>query len=263
MSNNTISPEMEDAIFRRDRFTCRQCGAEAPSVFLRADFVIDPERGGTDENNLATYCAECYNENHKKMIITPLEMMQARRAQLNQLMAWKHDNNRLSRDQVKIVKDYIHSRMLQDFTLNRAGDFQIEKHIRSYGLVSVLDKVDEAYFSKIKFKDDKITEESAVEFMKAIGAFLYVEQAGELDKAVRYTAGICRNNIGQYCWKECLRRLDDYVRALEPYYSEDEIILDIKSTVQRRTKYITNLPDWRAFMDNHQREMLRAKGKLA
>lgn len=162
---------------------------------------------------------------------------------------------------MKIVKDYIHSRMLQDFTLNRAGDFQIEKHIRNYGLVSVLDKVDEAYFSKIKFKDDKITEGSAVEFMKAIGAFLYVERAGELDKTIRYTAGICKNNIGEYCKKECLRRLDDFVRALELHYSEEQIIFDIKSTVQKRTKYITNLPDWRAFMDNHQREMLHAKGR--
>ena len=254
---------MADSIFRRDRFTCRECGAEAPSVYLRADYVIDPERGGTDEDNLATYCAECYNQRNGKKIVTPLEMMQARRSQLNQLLAWKQDNKRLSRDQVKIVKDYIHSRMFQDYTLNHAGDFQIEKYIRNYGLVSVLDKVDEAYFSKIKFKDDKITEESAVEFMKAIGAFLYVEQAGELDKAVRYTAGICRNNIGQYCWKECLRRLDDYARALEPYYSEAALICDIRGSVQQRTKYITNLPDWRAFMDNHQREMLRAKGKLA
>lgn len=57
--------------------------------------------------------------------------------------------------------------------------------------------------------------------------------------------------------------MDDYVRALEPYYSDAELICDIRGTVQQRTKYITNLPDWRAYMDNHQREMLRAKGKLA
>lgn len=75
------------------------------------------------------------------------------------------------------------------------------------------------------------------------------------------TAGICRNNIGQYCWKECLRRMDDYVSTLEPHYSEAAIICDIRGTVQQRTKYITNLPDWRAFMDNHQREILLAKGK--
>ena len=67
------------------------------------------------------------------------------RAQLNQLMAWKQDNKRLGCDQVKIVKDYIHKRMFQDCSLNHAGDFQIEKHIRNYGLVSVLDKVDETY----------------------------------------------------------------------------------------------------------------------
>lgn len=252
---------MEDAIFRRDRFACRECGAESPSVYLRADYVIDPERGGIDEDNMDTFCAECYNQRNGTKIITPLEMMQARRSQLNQLMTWKHDNNRLSRDQVKIVKDYIHNRMFQDYTLNHPGDFQIEKYIRSYGLVSVLNKVDEAYFSKIKFKDDRITEDSAVAFMKVIGAFLYVEKEGDLGKAVRYTAGICRNNIGQYCWKECLRRLDDYVRALELYYSEAAIICDIRGTVQQRTKFIANLPDWRAFMGNHEREMLQAKGR--
>ena len=54
----------------------------------------------------------------------------------------------------------------------------------------------------------------------------------------------------------------DYVRALEPYYSEEELILDIKDTVQQRTKFMSGLPDWRAFMDNHQREMLRAKGLI-
>ena len=263
MNSKPISPEIEDAIFRRDRFTCRQCGAEAPSVFLRADYIIDPERGGTDENNLATFCAECYNENHKKMIITPLEMMQARRAQLNQLMAWKGDNKRLGRDQVKIVKDYIYNRMFQDYTLNNAAEFQIEKMIRDYGLVSVLNEVDNAFFSRIKFKDGKITEESAVAFINAIGAFLRVEKGGELNKQIYYTGGICKNNFGEYCKKECLRRLFDYVRALEPYYSESELIFDIKSTVQQRTKYMSGLPDWRAFMDNHEREMLRAKGKLA
>ena len=166
---------MEDAIFRRDRFTCRECGAEAPAVYLCADYVIDPNRGGTDEDNLATYCAECYNQRNGKKIVTPLEMMQARRSQLNQLLAWKQDNKRLSRDQVKIVKDYIYNRMFQNYSMSNAGEFQIEKYIRDYGLVSVLDKVDEAFFSKIKFKGDKITEESAVEFIKSIGAFLRVE----------------------------------------------------------------------------------------
>ena len=52
------------------------------------------------------------------------------------------------------------------------------------------------------------------------------------------------------------------LEALEPYYSEEELILDIKGTVQQRTKFMSGLPDWRAFMDNHQREMLRAKGLI-
>ena len=151
--------------------------------------------------------------------------------------------------------------MFQNYSMNNAGEFQIEKYIRNYGLVSVLDKVDDAFFSKIKFKGDKITEESAVEFIKAIGAFLRVEQGGDLNKQIYYTGGICKNNFGEYCKKECLRRLFDYVRALEPYYSEAELIMDIKGTIQQRTKFMSGLPDWRAFMDNHEREMLQVKGR--
>ena len=33
--------------------------------------------------------------------------------------------------------------------------------------------------------------------------------------------------------------------------------------LQQRTKYMSEFPDRRAIMDNHEREMLRAKGKLA
>ena len=40
------------------------------------------------------------------------------------------------------------------------------------------------------------------------------------------------------------------VRALEPCYSEEELILDIKGTVQQRTKFMSGLPDRRAFMEN-------------
>jgi len=90
------------------------------------------------------------------MIVTPLEMMQARRAQLNQLMGWKNDNNRLGRDQVKIVKDYIYNRMFQNYSMSNAGEFHIEKYIRDYGLVSVLDKVDEAFLAKSSSKATKL-----------------------------------------------------------------------------------------------------------
>ena len=96
---------------------------------------------------------------------------------------------------------------------------------------------------------------------KSLGGQVCVEQGGDLSKQIYYTGGICKNNFGEYCKKECLRRLFDYVRALEPFYSEAELILDIKGTIQQRTKFMSGLPVWRAFMDNHEREMLRAKGK--
>ena len=57
--------------------------------------------------------------------------------------------------------------------------------------------------------------------------------------------------------------MDDYVRPLERYYSEAALICDIIGTVQQRTKHITNLPDWRAFMGNHEVENSAKRKKIA
>lgn len=57
--------------------------------------------------------------------------------------------------------------------------------------------------------------------------------------------------------------MDDYVRPLERYYSEVALICDIIGTVQQRTKYITNLPDWRAFMGNHEVENSAKRKEIA
>ncbi|MBS7292794.1 MAG: hypothetical protein KIG75_04140 [Bacteroidales bacterium] len=57
--------------------------------------------------------------------------------------------------------------------------------------------------------------------------------------------------------------MDDYVRPLERYYSEVALICDIIGTVQQRTKHITNLPDWRAFMGNHEVENSAKRKEIA
>lgn len=65
----TVSRRLRFEILRRDRHTCRYCGAKAPDVTLTVDHVIPVALGGGDEpNNLVTACADC---NSGKSSISP------------------------------------------------------------------------------------------------------------------------------------------------------------------------------------------------
>jgi hypothetical protein len=55
-----ISLALRFRVLRRDRFTCRYCGAHPPFVELVLDHVQSVADGGsTDEQNLTTSCADC------------------------------------------------------------------------------------------------------------------------------------------------------------------------------------------------------------
>ena len=55
-----ISRRLRFEILRRDGYTCRYCGAQAPDVQLEVDHVIPDTLGGSDEpSNLVTACAPC------------------------------------------------------------------------------------------------------------------------------------------------------------------------------------------------------------
>ena len=47
-------------ILKRDRHTCKSCGARAPEVEVEVDHKVPISKGGTDdESNLVTLCKEC------------------------------------------------------------------------------------------------------------------------------------------------------------------------------------------------------------
>lgn len=56
----TISRRLRFEILRRDRHTCRYCGAQAPDVALTVDHVTPTTLGGSDDpTNLVTACQPC------------------------------------------------------------------------------------------------------------------------------------------------------------------------------------------------------------
>jgi hypothetical protein len=55
-----IGKRLRFAIFARDQFTCRYCGAQPPEVVLHVDHVLPVSKGGTnEESNLVTACQAC------------------------------------------------------------------------------------------------------------------------------------------------------------------------------------------------------------
>lgn len=56
----TISKRIRFEVLKRDRFTCRYCGASAPDVGMHVDHVRAVADGGTDDmDNLVTACGDC------------------------------------------------------------------------------------------------------------------------------------------------------------------------------------------------------------
>lgn len=55
-----VSRRLRFEILKRDRHTCRYCGASAPDVALHVDHVTPVALGGSDEpTNLVTACKDC------------------------------------------------------------------------------------------------------------------------------------------------------------------------------------------------------------
>jgi hypothetical protein len=62
-SERRIKPSVRDAVFERDEFRCRRCGAvPGPGVWLEVDHILEKAEGGSDEDldNLQTLCNSCH-----------------------------------------------------------------------------------------------------------------------------------------------------------------------------------------------------------
>lgn len=59
-TRESISVAMRFFILRRDKYTCRYCGAKAPDAALHVDHVLAASKGGTnDPDNLVAACIRC------------------------------------------------------------------------------------------------------------------------------------------------------------------------------------------------------------
>jgi hypothetical protein len=148
-----ISKKLRFEIFKRDKFSCQYCGAKAPDVVLHVDHIRPVvEGGGNDPLNLVAACQGCNSGKGARLLDdssvierqrNQIAELDARREQLQMILEWRDELERVKTDTVQIVCERIGER--GGFEPNENGRSDVRRWLKKYTFEEVLVGVDEAF----------------------------------------------------------------------------------------------------------------------
>lgn len=201
-----IGKKLRFEVFKRDKFTCQYCGAKAPDAVLHADHLHPVAKGGqNDILNLVTACESCNSGKGARLIDdssvverqrAQLEILEARREQLQMMLEWRDELERIKTDTVELISDRIGDR--GHFVPNENGKSDIRKWLKKYDFDEVLAAVDEAfdiYMQWIKDKPDDTAWNNAFRKIPAICSIRRQSVEKPYMQKVFYTQGILRRRL--------------------------------------------------------------------
>lgn len=140
-----ISKALRFEVFKRDNFTCQYCGRSAPEVVLEVDHIVPVSKGGTNDLfNLVTSCKECNRGKSNKELSddttikkqkAELDKLNEKREQLEMMVRWKEELQKLIDQQVDYVNDYISS--VSNWCVTDYGKKKLGALIRKFGFPEV------------------------------------------------------------------------------------------------------------------------------
>lgn len=161
-ARKSLSKTVRFEVFKRDSFTCQYCGAKAPETVLHCDHINPVAEGGTNEiMNLVTACAACNGGKGARKLDdrsaverqrAQIEELEARREQLEMMLAWRDAAQAEAVDTVEEVANRIGER--GGFWPNESGKADIRKWLKTYSLSEVLAAMDEAFDHYMKFNGE-------------------------------------------------------------------------------------------------------------
>ncbi len=224
MSNRkAIGKKLRFEVFKRDKFTCQYCGAKAPDAVLHADHLHPVAKGGqNDILNLVTACESCNSGKGARLIDdgsvverqrAQLEILEARREQLQMMLEWRDELERVKIDTVEMIADRIGER--GSFMPNENGKSSIRKWLKQYSFDEVLAGVDEAFDIYMRWVGDEPDQKSWEIAFKKIPAICSIQRQS-IEKPyiqkLAYTQGILRRRLRN--------KNGRYIKALEEMYWE-------------------------------------------
>ena len=201
----SLSKKIRFEVFKRDNFTCQYCGSKAPEVILEVDHIKPVSKGGNSEiMNLVTSCFTC-NRGKGKNKLSDLSVVEKQRLQIEELNIRRQQLEMMLewRDGIDKLKTTEHSRAIDKFNshfskykLNPNGETRIKKSVKKYGLINVLDMIEEVYdHYSLKESDEGDLFELV---LKNVGAWLNLNNQPETAKKSAYIKGICRNKFNYF-----------------------------------------------------------------
>lgn len=147
-----ISKSLRFEVFKRDKFTCKYCGAKAPGVVLHIDHIKPVKDGGTnDPLNLVTACQACNAGKGGKTLSDmakieaarhQAELMQEEAEQLDMMAQWQADLNKIDEKLGNIVAEV----MMDAFEVEVHGPHlrALSRLLKKHGIEKFNDCVDRA-----------------------------------------------------------------------------------------------------------------------
>lgn len=210
-------------VFKRDKFTCQYCGAKAPDVVLHVDHIHPVAGGGSsDILNLITSCQPCNAGKGSRLLRdttaiekqrSQLEELQDRRDQIEMMLEWRKSLESEKREVVDIVAEAVER--CSSWGVNEAGRSDIKRWLKRFPLEVVLNAVDEAFETYLRYDGDAVNEASwAKAFNKVPGVASILIQSEEKPylKDLFYMQGIVRKRL-KWKWYDAVPLLEEAVIA--------------------------------------------------
>lgn len=145
LARTAIPKSVRFEVFKRDKFTCQYCGAQAPDVILEIDHINPVSKGGkNDLLNLVTACKDCNSGKSNRILSDDsavkvqkqrLDDLQNRREQLEMMLKWRDELE----TEVQLEIDSIDSVFISrtKWGMNDVGRNSIRKLINKFGFNGV------------------------------------------------------------------------------------------------------------------------------
>ena len=242
----SVGKKLRFEVFKRDKFTCQYCGAKAPDAVLHVDHIRPVADGGSsDILNLVAACEGCNAGKGARLLDdtsvverqrAQLEALEARREQLQMMLEWRDELERVKTDTVQLIADRIEER--GSYPPNENGKSDIRKWLRRFSFDEVLSAVDESFDIYMQWRGDNPDEKAwNTAFRKIPGICSVRQQSAEKPylQSLFYTQGILRRRFRD--------KRGEYVKALE------EMILHWDADAQLLQEIAKTAVDWDDFND--------------